>query len=366
MKLSGEIWILPLCICMLLSCQQEQGNWTAVNQEDLYLYGVWKAPTRKRAKQAIADIFASIQIHIKSQPTIEMAQEQSVQTPSDVTPNDSTPRTNIKPEEDYKRLTYLSTDVPEDLLPRDGETEDWVRSRKVSTYNPNTLYIDRAVDNEVFLNYGFQMQAEVEYQSPKFGSVPYILLEIFDMGTPENAFGIFSVNSYSHPKYEWVGCKAIISGKYLRFWKGKYFIQIEGYAIATGIREGMVALATVVAKRIQDPTQKIPYLNILPVQQIRGSEKLFYTNSTLREVYKSAPNILPQFTEKTIGVLAHYSTYSKKPDNPSILFVVRFPSAAKAKSAYTEYQNTLRGENVLFDIDSHSGAILVDEFSSKP
>ncbi len=366
MKLHSTVLLGSIFIMILLSCQEEHGNLTSVNQENAYIFGVWKAPTTKSAKEVMADVSARIHAHseVQSLPTITQNEETEQRIDTEQKDSESEPIVGL--EEAYKTLPFSTTAAPETLLPEDDEITDWVRARKPSTYNIETLYQDRAVSPEIYLNYGFQRQAEVEYQSPKFGSIPYILLEIFDMGTPENAFGIFSTNSYPQPKFEWVGCKAIISGKYLWFWKGKYFIQIEGYAIATGIQKGMLALAQVTAKNIQDPPQKIPLLELLP-QYIRGSEKLFTSNWVLRQVYKSAPDIIPQLMDGTIGILAQYSnTHSKKSVNPYIVFLIRFPTVAEAQSAYTQYRNVLMSKNVSFETDSQNGAILIDEQFAEP
>ena len=368
MKLSSTVLLCPLFIMILLSCQQEQGNLTSVSQENVYVFGVWKAPTAKSAKEVIVSVSARTHAHYEKQSALLATQSEKTQQQIDRNEKDSKPTTEL--EEAYQTLSYSTTAAPETLLPEDEEATGWVRANKPSTYNSETLYKDRFVSSDIYPkiyhNYGFQKQAEVEYQSPKFGSVPYILIEIFDMGTPENAFGIFSVNSYPYPKFEWIGCKAIISGKNIWFWKGKYFIQIEGYEIATGIRDGMIALARATAKKIQDPPQKVPLLELLPTQYIRGSKKLFYTNWALREIYKSAPNIIPQLTDKTIGVLAQYhNTHAKQERTPYVVFVIRYPNVSDAQSAYKMYRNALTADNVSYELEATNGAILINELIFK-
>lgn len=344
---------------ILFACKQEQGNLTSVYQENEYIFGVWKAPTEKTAKEAIAIITANIQA--KAKTSLDTSHGKKPQQKID----------SEQEENDFHSITTLpfnTTAAPETLLPKDGETTDWFRSRKVSAYNPDNIYVDRFVPSdiypEIYHKFGFQRQAETEYQSPKFGSTPLILLEIFDMETPENAFGIYSVNSYSLPKFEWVGCKAIVSGKYIWFWKGKYFIQIEGYEIAPGIRKGMVDLAKVVAKKIQDPSEKITLLRLLP-RYIDGSEKLFTTNWVLEQVYKSLPDIVPLMAHETIGILARSHYPAKKSENPYTVFVFRFSTAAEAESAYLVYQNNLTSDNISFRSDQRSGAILIEEVIAK-
>lgn len=340
MKYANVICICSLLTMFLLSCQEERGNFTSVHQEKAYIFGVWKSPTTKSVNEALAAISANVE---------DKDVEDSVS---------------------YKMLPTLTTAAPEMLLPGDGEITDWVRVKKPTTYTPETLYKDRILlsedDRDIYFNYGFERKTEVEYQSSKFGSVPYILLEIFDMGTPENAFGIFSVYSYPQPKFEWVGCKAIVSGKYLWFWKGKYFIQIEGYAIATGIRKAMVALAETVANQIQDPPQNIPFLEVLPNQYIRGSEKFFKTNWALSQINKSLPIPFPQLTDDTVGISAQYNIRYNNPSHPYSVFILRFPDVSAAESAYSLYRDTLMSENVPFETNSENGAIHINEQYTEP
>lgn len=322
-----------LCSLVLISCGEEQGNWTGVQQEGAYIYGVWHSPTLKRAEQAMQEVFENIR-------------------------SASTPLTESLTVKDVGE-THIS---PEFLLPSDGEILDWVQSRAPSTYEGTSLYRDRAEAPELFYAYGFQRQAEVEYQTPRFGSKPLILLEIFDMGTPENAFGIYNFHIYPQVKFEWVGSKAILSGGYLRFSKGKYFIQIEGYEFATGIREAMVLLAKNIASRIKEPTSEPQILTLLPNNKMSGSVKLFRSNWALHQIYSTLPTNVPQLSDTALGVSARYR------DNPDlknwmeaqIVFIIRFPDPSTAESAYTTYRNSVMEAALPLEGDT-TGPILVNE-----
>lgn len=348
MKLPNTLWLPLFLIVSLLSCHQEHGNLTAVKQEAMYIYGVWKAPTAKVAKQTVGSV---------SQTIAEAAQQNDPLAA--VNPTTANGQKASQAAIDMP-LPIITISEPEALLPK--AIEGWERVGEPTTYQGRSLYRDRVVSPELYHNYGFRRQAEVEYRTPKFGSTPLILLEVFDMGTPENAFGIYSFNNYPQAKFEWIGSKAIISGKYLRFWKGKYFIQIEGYEIATGIRDGMAALARATAKRIQDTPQKIPLLKLLPTLHVAGSEKLFTTNSALRQLYKTLPQNIPQLMERTIGVSARYrNSDSASLADTRIVFILRFPTTKAAQSAHTQYRNALISEAVPFEMNAQDGIILIDE-----
>lgn len=326
---------------MLTSCGTEQGDWTAIQHEGRYIYGVWHGPTAKKTEMLMLEVVKNIK-------------DASAQA---------------EPEDALK-----TTVAPEHLLPDSGELLGWLQSRAASTYQGKKLYRDRAISPaaspDLYYAYGFQRQAEVEYQAPQFGSKPLILLEIFDMGTPENAFGIYSFYTYPRMKFEWVGAKAMLSGGYLRFAKGKYFIQIEGYEFATGIREGMIELAKTVATEIQDPPPEPRMLTHLPNNnKIYGSTKLFRSNWALRQIYSTLPPHVPQLTDAAVGISAHYQNNPDAKDltDAQIVFIIRLPDTDTAKSTYASYRNsvdTLTSESV--DIEkSMDGTILINEIATE-
>lgn len=351
--------LLSFIFIVLISCQQEQGNYTTIHNDGRYIYGVWKAPTKNIASDVINVISnnnrtnsainpKNTQFGINKDKNIKQATQNSVY--------------NGAIDTTQKPLPYITTDAPVKLLPKNGDTDDWVHAGIPSTYNSNTLYNDRFVSPDIYYNYGYQRQAEVEYQSPKHRSIPLILVEIFDMGSPENAFGIYSVYSYAHHEFEWIGCKAIISPKYIRFWKGKYFIQIEGYEIATPIREGMIDFAKVIARNIKDSTKDIPLFKLLPIPPINGSEKLFTNNWSLRYIDKSLPRIIPELTDGTLGISAkYYDISNKKSLNPYTVFLFHFPNASEAESAYNEYRNNLLKEKIP-TIESNNSITINEQF----
>ncbi|MCY3742183.1 MAG: hypothetical protein OXH00_14305 [Candidatus Poribacteria bacterium] len=330
-----------LCSLMLISCGGEQGDWTIVQREGKYIYGVWHSSTAKRAEQTMLEVAENIEAF-----SVQVGESETVEE------------------------VLQTTLSPEHLLPSNGEVLEWVQSRPPSTYQGKTLYRDRSVSYptivftspdggktlhrdravspaaspDLYYAYGFERQAEVEYQAPQFSSKPLILLEIFDMGTPENAFGMYHFHTYPRMKFEWVGTKAMLSGGYLRFAKGKYFVQIEGYEFATGIREGMITLAKAVAAQIEDPPPNPQILALLPnKKKIHGSTKLFRSNWALSQIYSTLPANVPQLTDTALGISAHYqdSTDSTNWMDAQIVFIISFPDTATAESAYILYRDAV-------------------------
>ena len=303
-------------MAVLLSCGAEQRDYTALTREGQYLVGVWNTHSEKVATKLIDQM---------THPSVEeRGQIQSLPI-----------ETSLK---------------PVDLLPVNGDVTDWVRSRDPSGYTAKNLYKDTLGGHpELYHAYGVIEQAEVEYQTPLLGSYPLIRVEIFDMGTVENAFGIYSFNQYPEAESEWVGNRAVISGKFLRFWKGKYFIEIEGYEFATKVEEGIVELAKSVASRIKDSPTKPHLLKLLPANKIPHSVKYFFDDTTLRKIYSFLPDDGLELGANSTGITASYA--HKKSGNmhwadTMVAFLIRYPTESVATEAYNSYRDFLQAQAV--------------------
>ncbi len=337
------LWIVHVsCALLFLSCQAEQGNYTAVSQNGQYVYGVWKARTAKAAKGLSRQI---TQVPVSSRMLGEVGT-----------------RTETLPQMDS--LPLITTAKPMDLLPANGEASHWVRAGKPSVDIGKALYKNVIGGNpELYHNYGFIEGATVEYQTPRLGSQPLILLEVFDMGTPENAFGIYSRNRYPQDEFEWVGSRAIVSGRGLNCWKGKYFIQIEGYEFASQIKEGMVELAKATAERIKDPLTTPHLLTRLPSKnRVPHSEKYFPSGVTLKGIHRFLPERLLEFNPSVTGCSAAYLHKTSSTDwiDTMMVFVLHYEVEAAAKTAYDIYRDHLETNTRAVD-STQAGGIIVRE-----
>lgn len=318
------------CALLLLSCQTEQGNYTVVSQSGQYVYGVWKARTAKAAKDLSRHMDRAL--------------------------TEGLPQVGLLP--------LVTTEKPVNLLPANGEASHWVRVGAPSIDVGKDLYKNVIGGNpQLYHNYGFIEGASVQYQTPRLGSQPLILLEVFDMGTPENAFGIYSRNRYPQDEFEWVGSRAIISGRELNFWKGRYFIQIEGYEFASQIKQGMVELARATADHIKDPLITPHLLALLPSEnRVPHSEKYFPSGVAMKEIHRFLPERLLEFSPNVTGCSATYLHKKSSTDwiDTMIAFALRYETESEAKTAYDIYEDHLEG-NARAVGSTQAGGIVVRE-----
>lgn len=334
MKLLGAIF-LACGMVILLSCRADRKDYTALVREGQYLYGVWNTHSEKAATKLVHRMT----------------------------------RISVKNETQIPSLPIETSLKPADLLPVNGDVPEWVRSRSPRGYTAKNLYKDTVGGRpELYRAYGFIEQSEVEYQTPLLGSYPLVRVEIFDMGTPENAFGIYSFNQYPGAESEWVGNRAVISGKFMRFWKGKYFVEIEGYEFATRVEEAMIELAKAVASRIKDPPTKPHLLKLLPANKIPYSVKYFYDDATLRKLYHFLPSDGLRLGDHSTGISASYAHKEKSAEHWSdtmVAFLIHYPSEPAATEAYDSYRdyledgavsvNSLESRGIVIEQQSKSG-----------
>jgi hypothetical protein len=119
---------------------------------------------------------------------------------------------------------------PEGLLPASCAS-GWTMEGKVATYTSESLY--RYIDGEaeLYLPYGFKKAATVRYVKAAASSggarESGLVVNIFEMGSLLDAFGIYSnYRSSTLPQMK-VGADGFLDETELMFYQGRYFVQIE-------------------------------------------------------------------------------------------------------------------------------------------
>jgi len=106
------------------------------------------------------------------------------------------------------------------------EIAGWKQTGKVKKYNPANLweYINGAAD--MFLDYGFQELAASDLES---GSI-VVTANIYNMGSPLNAFGMYRTESQDTPEIIEPSFRGVLFPPYqCLLVKGQYYIKIDAY-----------------------------------------------------------------------------------------------------------------------------------------
>jgi hypothetical protein len=210
-------------------------------------------------------------------------------------------------------------------------------------YAGKELYdsIDGAADR--FFQYGFRKQYVVRYSSADPEKT--ITVEVYDIGTPDDAFGIFSCHDSVMAEHTDVGLAATVSDMNLDFCEGKYFVRLMGMGFAgKEARNALRAFAETIAGNVR-PAGRLPELvSRLPQGYAEGSLLFFHTWQTLNERrYVADENVfnLDEKNHRTNGVVATYSVSEIESEGQTfkvekdVVYLIEYPDEKAAAAART-------------------------------
>jgi hypothetical protein len=160
----------------------------------------------------------------------------------------------------------------EKMLPSTGFSKGWAMNGKSTTYTKETLYTYIDGEAELYMPYGFSTLVSVLY-TKQGDSGAALVVDIFQMGSIIDAFGIYSY--YRNPDAEKIsiGGGGFIDESQLMFYKDRYFVRLS----ASGDNpEGdvFISCAQAVANKIPGKSAPPDELALLKVPGIvSGTEK---------------------------------------------------------------------------------------------
>lgn len=132
------------------------------------------------------------------------------------------------------------------LAPR---LDAWTLTEAPRSYFPESLfeYIDGAAES--YLSYDFRELLVVDLQ--KKGGEATLTLEIYDMGAPLNAFGIFGAERYPENEGVPVGELGYLEGEALNFLSGRFYVKLLGFGLGDGTASTLGEVAAKVAAAVK-------------------------------------------------------------------------------------------------------------------
>lgn len=212
----------------------------------------------------------------------------------------------------------------------------WKVHGKVETYSRETIYdyIDGA--GEIYLAYDFSGLLVQRYIKPKS---PEIVLEIFDMGSPEDAFGIFSHGQGRQKGDAGIGQGSEYRSSLLCFWKDRFFICIRSERETSHAKKAVLGLGKAIAKNIKATGKKPLLLNYLIEDEfLEKGIRYFHRYEILNYHYFVADRNILNLDEHTKAVLAQYIA------DRCYLLLVEYQDSHMAGEAYEGFINAYMPE----------------------
>ncbi len=182
---------------------------------------------------------------------------------------------------------------------------------------------------EVYLAYDFNGLAARKYIRAGF---PLLQVEVYDMGSPPEAYGIFSFErSVSEAG---VGQGSEYDYGMLRFWQGKYFYNIYAEEEVPGLQEAMIELGNALVSARNDCGRGPDLVNILPLAGLdERSVRYFHGVFGLKQHYFLSQEDILLIGEDNEVVLATYQRGKSKLQ----LVLVRYASELAAKNGEEKF-----------------------------
>jgi hypothetical protein len=210
------------------------------------------------------------------------------------------------------------------------EAGGWKRTGEEVRYRGEEIYdyIDGA--GEVYLSYNFRQVTARRFERQDH---PALIAELYEMGSPADAFGVFSFDKQD-PEAD-IGQGSEFGGGLLRFWKGRYFVSVYGEGEGKEQEQAVLELGKKLASSIVETGEPPRLMRSLP-QQSRVEESVKFVRSHVllnQRCFVSFENILRLGTD-TEAVFARYDLGKDK----TFVLLVGYPDETKTRSALAAFK----------------------------
>jgi hypothetical protein len=219
--------------------------------------------------------------------------------------------------------------TPETALALPDALEGWKVSAKDQTYNRDTLYEYIDGGAELYLSYGFEHVINRTYSKP---GQPDMVVDLFDMGSSRNAYGVFSHSRETVD--DTFGQGSQYAEGLLLFWKDRYYVSILTFPETDESKRAIFDLAGKIESTIAQEGPLPEILEILPERLlIKESIRYFHHHAWLNSHYFVADKNILHINDTTDALLAKYGENKKW----HLLLLVNYSSAKDAEHARSDF-----------------------------
>jgi len=189
-----------------------------------------------------------------------------------------------------------------------------------TVYTPATL--ENHIDGEAqaVKEYNFKACAYAEY-APNGAGNQLLTVDIYDMGSPEDAYGYYSHQRSSDAKLVKIGGEGYVEPTALNFWKGQYYVKLAITATNPApFQADMPKIAAAVAAKLTGSTSTPAIMSLLPPGAKAHSDQ-YQRSDIAGQSYINN------------GVTAKYPAAGQRAE----LFIAIYTTPGAAKAAYAKY-----------------------------
>ena len=232
-------------------------------------------------------------------------------------------------------MTPVAEDPYQRLRPRlPAEVAGWRTDGGDKEYDDQTIfqYIDGG--GEVYRAYGMRLCLARRYERP---GQPALLLDLFDMGRPADAFGVFTHDLEGEPAG--IGTDSRYRPGWLTFWQGRFYVSVTAEAETPEAGEAVRELGRRLAALIPREGGRPEILSLLPPGGLASDRVVYFHDPVIlsAHLYLEDTAVL-QLSPRTPAVLAEYRRDGPAPAaKPAKLLLVVYPTAAQAAQVRADF-----------------------------
>jgi hypothetical protein len=224
-------------------------------------------------------------------------------------------------------------DVAGSLPQRLGE---WQRGASAALYDRESIFKYMNGAGEVYLSFAFKELFVAHYSRR---GEDEITVELYDMGNPADAFGIFSRNRQGEDAG--IGQGSEYRSGYLVFWRGRYFATIFAGKESEGSRRFAFELARRIVAAIGEDGGLPQVVSLLPREDLlEPSIRYFHQHTDLNQHYFISDDNLLALGPETEAIIANY----ERGDEFIYLLIVHYADAGSAEAAFSDFINSYMPE----------------------
>ena len=213
------------------------------------------------------------------------------------------------------------------LLPKDMEIMGQRDSSSPEFFDPENLWRYINGQAEMYLDYGFKLLVTSNYTS--MDSSSSMTIEIYQMQSPNHAFGIYAAERSPNDNFINVGVQGYLEENVLNFWKGLYYVKLSSSQSPSDAKKPLMKLASVIANKIKGTYSEPELFACFPEKnKVRMSER-FIPNKFLGQPF----------------LKNGYRVGYKSGRNRYQVFLVENDSREQAEEAFGKYQDFLKSQN---------------------
>jgi hypothetical protein len=211
------------------------------------------------------------------------------------------------------------------------EIHGWRAKGKDTIYSRQSIFDYMNGAGEIYRLYGFR---ELFVRRFVKAGQPDIVLEMFDMGSPEDAFGVLSHGREGQGEDVGIGRDSEYDRGLLFFWKGRFYISIYAVRETSSAKRAVLNIGGTISRAIAVQGEKPKLIDYLPTHGLmEESIRYFHNHLSLNLHYFVADENILYLDDRTKAVLARYQHKGAK----TYLLLIQYQTPKKAKAALRNF-----------------------------